>query len=407
MFNLRSQRRKIIEMERNQNMNGRSSMVESPYTNPVYLHRARMTRYPQSSLAHVTRIYPAPEPHIRPHQQRQPTRSEVRESIGLPKKSAVFKGNSLRAKASDREASEIVNFATHDPKIKAVQMVHAKKRKLAPKKQTGSAELELTDWVRKKRPWSKKAKREGKPRRQRQGADEEGVDSADDEEAGPIAIKEHDHIDPIQEKPEREEDEQTNTVNIGEGNSQSKKSYDLKKTSSHNLKGRQSDGQVKKVESDGEAEERFTGQRLNGSSQHSRSEGGPKQQRQAAQEILERRDHPSQSLYQGLKTTELVREVAGDEQQDQFEEAELQDIPVLRSGSEEDTEDFVQKLGLFIQNYEIEDPEQLQLLYEEVAKRNPNVPEEDLAQIFEGIINQLQDMPDDMDDEDENIKMVA
>lgn len=321
----------------------------------------------------------------------------------MPKKPAVFTGNSLKANPSDREATEIITFTSSDPKIKQVQMINSKKKKAAAKQQSVPAEQELTDWVRKKRPWSKKPKREGQQKKQRGRSDEQGIDSADDEEAGPIAIKEHDHIDPIQEKPEREEDEQTNTVNIGDGNSQSKKSYDLKKTSSHNLRGLPPDAQFRLVDSEQEQLEiPYTGK--------PQAPRDPERKQSATKENLERGgEQQSLSQHQRLRTSELVRELAGSEEQGPLDEAaELQDIPVLRSGAtEEDTEDFVQKLGVFIQNFEIEDPEQLQLLYEEVAKRNPNISEEDLAQIFENIVNQLQDIPDGFEEEDERIEMVA
>ena len=397
MFNLRSQHRKIAEMEQKKNLNSWSSMLDSPYTNPIYMKRSFTSRYPLSNIAHATRIYPVPEPER--VQKTQPSRQEVQSALNMDKKAGVYRGGSARARRKERDIEQLVEYDTNNRKIKSIVSNDTKKRGVPKRrKQPVPPEGDITGFLQKSRPWSKKSQTK-KNRKVVGGSAVARRGEIGEDSNGPITIKEHDHIDPIQEKDEKEEDDQTYTVNIGEGNSQSKKSYEGKKGSTKNLKEKSIEVEERREE-EGEFEgfEYIQENNVNMSSVSGEEKGRKKEESEV-----------KNTSSNQMKTTDLVRQVDVLERDEVlFEEGEDDEIPVLKGDSDKESEEFIQKLGMWIQKYEVEDQEQLEGLFEAVANKNPQILEEDLAEIFQSIINQLNANEQEYEDEEtDHIQMIA
>lgn len=455
MFNLRSQYRKLVEMNMESNRNERLKNHTSAYSYPTMGFSTRLTRYPASTVAHATRIYPAVEP---PRQRRginvQPQEEDetVQRTIDIARREGVPKRRrELRERLQDEEEPDdngmYVKYKsdfTH-PKIKEVSSLAGK---VKPAKQTNTRAKvpvsgDITNVMQQKEFWRKQSKSK-RPKKKK--TSKKRVQSAS-EETDPIAIREHDNIEAIEEKDEKEEEDQANQQgDIGAGSGVKKGNWpDMSKGSKNNQLPNEAAVERKQTAQIGEragADPKYkTDSHVHTNQQVvietvTKQGYGPNQGQEVITKQTNIRNVTSggQGQPQSTETYKVVssvqeggsrqaaarpqsasppqqrgssdrkgRDMAEDspaedgEEPDELIRAVWDDIPVLMESSQEAMDDFINGLANCLNKYGSQGTDALEAIMKATYKKNPRISSEDLAQIFDEILADFRGEEEELD----------
>ena len=230
MLNLRSQYRKIRDINLESNKLDVLKKKHSPYAHPTFTFTPLKGKFALSKLAHAARFYPIES---EPKVERARRALEQRE-YEKAQKEAWVRAQRAEVFRKMQEEQGYWDVQSGDGQIKRVADLKTKKRNINSA-QMSSEHRDIDDYMAiKRKPKKNKSKKTGL-----KAMTNARIKSAT-RYADPIVIREHnslhDNINVIEEKDEKEEEDHTYTQTHGqEGLSQSKKTLEQKKQSTNNL----------------------------------------------------------------------------------------------------------------------------------------------------------------------------
>lgn len=436
MLNLRSQYRKIRDINLESNKLDILKKKNSPYAHPTYTFKPLKGKFSLSKVAHAARFYPIEK---EPRVERARRALEQRDHEKAEKEAWV---QAQRAEAYRRMQEEQAYWEEQaaEGQIKKVSDLKTKKKRIMSA-QASRNDGDINDYMTlKKKTNKKKGKKSGL-----KAMTNARIKSAT-QKNDPIAIREHnslhDNINVIEEKDEKEEEDHTYTYTHGqEGNSQSKKTLEQKKQSNKNLiKGSASEEKVyptfsEEVISGGKVEimhprDETIEDDLNIEAtadliidMPDMTESKEQIDELSKKEIsypVDRTGNAMNRIESSSKSAEMARviapppeEGADDENQEEMDAAYeemmqslLNDIPVLESEDDEAQNEFFERIVECINKYQIADSDGMEQLFMATVQKNPNLPQEVLSEMFEEIMQQMYQADGEEEEDTDHIKMI-